>query len=84
VLEPALVIPVGKLAIAQFMLYQSMDAHIGRQFHGTYGGHAFDVVPLPHPSGASPWPRMQPGKTLLHNALALIAEHAAMRAIPHG
>lgn len=81
-LEPALVIPVGKLAIAQFMVYQSMEAHIGQQFHGTYGGHAFDVIPLPHPSGASPWPRMQPGQTLLHRALDLIAKHAAMLKTP--
>jgi len=80
-LEPALVIPVGKLAIAQFMAYRSMDAHIGQQFLGTYGGHAFDVIPLPHPSGASPWPRLEPGKTLLQNALSLIAEHPAMRPI---
>ena len=80
-LEPALVIPVGKLAIAQFMPYRSMEAHIGQQFRCHYNGHAFDAIPLPHPSGASPWPRMEPGKTLLRNALALIAEHAAMRAI---
>lgn len=80
-LEPELVIPVGKLAIAQFMAYRSMDAHIGQLFHCTYGGHAFDVIPLPHPSGASPWPRMEPGKTLLQNALGLIAGHPAMQGI---
>jgi len=80
-LEPALVIPVGKLAIAQLMPYRSMEAHIGQQFRCDYYGHAFDAIPLPHPSGASPWPRMEPGKTLLRNALALIAGHAAMRAI---
>jgi len=80
-LKPALVIPVGKLAIAQFIAYRSMEAHIGQQFHGTYSGHGCDVIPLPHPSGASPWPRVEPGKTLLHNALNLIAEHAVMQAI---
>ena len=80
-LEPALVIPVGKLAIAQFMAYRSMEVHIGQQFDGRYGCHTFDVIPLPHPSGASPWPRIEPGKTLLRNALGLIAEHAAMQAI---
>ncbi len=80
-LAPELVIPVGKLAIAQFMAYRSMEAHIGQQFECAYGGHAFDVIPLPHPSGASPWPRIEPGKTLLRSALALIAEHPAMQAI---
>ena len=77
-LQPALVIPVGKLAMAQFMPYRSMEAHIGQQFRCTYGGHAFDAIPLPHPSGASPWPRVEPGKTLLHTALRLIAAHPAM------
>jgi uracil-DNA glycosylase len=82
-LEPALVIPVGKLAIAQFMAYRSMETHIGQQFLGTYGGHTFDVIPLPHPSGASPWPRLEPGRTLLQSALSLIAGHPAMRPILH-
>ncbi len=80
-LEPELVIPVGKLAIAQFMAYRSMEAHIGQLVRGTYGGHAFDVIPLPHPSGASPWPRVEPGKTLLQHALGLISGHPAMRGI---
>jgi uracil-DNA glycosylase len=77
-LRPALVVPVGKLAIAQFMAYQSMEAHIGQQMRCVYAEHAFDAIPLPHPSGASPWPRVEPGKTLLHTALSLIAAHAAM------
>ena len=80
-LKPALVLPVGKLATAQFMDYRSMDAHIGQQFQCTYGGHTFDAIPLPHPSGASPWPRMEPGKTLLHTALRLIDAHPAMAGI---
>jgi len=77
-LQPVLVLPVGKLAIAQLMPYQSMEAHIGQQFRCTYADHPFDAIPLPHPSGASPWPRMEPGKTLLQRALRLIAEHPAM------
>jgi uracil-DNA glycosylase len=77
-LQPALVLPVGKLAIAQLMSYRSMEAHIGQQFRCAYNGYTFDVIPLPHPSGASPWPRMEPGKTLLQRALRLIAEHPAM------
>jgi uracil-DNA glycosylase len=77
-LTPALVIPVGKLAIAQFMDYQSMETHIGQQVRCVYAGHRFDAIPLPHPSGASPWPRVEPGKTLLRNALRLIAAHEAL------
>lgn len=80
-LAPALVIPVGKLAIAQFMEYQSMEAHIGQQIRCNYAGHTFDAIPLPHPSGASPWPRVEPGKTLLRTALGCIASHPAIAAI---
>lgn len=77
-LKPQLVIPVGKLAMAQFMPYRAMEAHVGQRYRSTYAGHTFDAIALPHPSGASPWPRMEPGKTLLANALRLIAEHPAM------
>ena len=81
ILHPELVIPVGRLAITQFMRYTSLDAIVGRSFHCNYDKHFFDAIPLPHPSGASPWPRVSPGKTLLRKSLALIAEHPAMRNI---
>ena len=29
-----------------------------------------DIIPLPHPSGASPWPKIEPGKNLLQKALS--------------
>ena len=82
-LRPALVLPVGRLAIAQFLPGTDawkLDAIIGKLFRASYPGvdHAFDVVPLPHPSGASPWHRLEPGRTLLERALALAAAHPAM------
>ncbi len=80
-LRPTLVIPVGKLAIAQFMPYEGMEAHVGRQTRCAYAGHAFDAIPLPHPSGASPWPRVEPGKTLLGKALGLISAHPAWQCL---
>lgn len=80
-LTPQLVIPVGKLAIAQFMAYQSLEVHIGHCWCCHYAGHEFDTIPLPHPSGASPWPRQEPGKSLLHQAMQLIAAHPAMAAL---
>ena len=73
--NPRPVIPVGKLAIEQFMPLQKLDTIIGRQFEVKYAGHAFDLIPLPHPSGASPWHRMEPGKTLLQGAMKLIVKH---------
>jgi uracil-DNA glycosylase len=77
ILQPRLVIPVGKLAITQFIECGKLTEIIGKKFRVAYHGHACDLVPLPHPSGASPWHRIEPGKTLLAEALALIARHPA-------
>ncbi len=79
ILQPALVIPVGKLAIEQFIPSGKLEDIIGRRFTATRAGVSFDVIPLPHPSGASPWPRMEPGKTLVRKALKLIAAHPAFK-----
>lgn len=75
ILQPALVIPVGKLAIAQFIPLQKLDQIVGRKFAVTCEGHYFDLIPLPHPSGASPWHRKEPGKSLLKKALRLIVDY---------
>ena len=77
-LRPALVLPVGKLAITQFMPAAPMQDLIGKSFGINYAGVTLDCIPLPHPSGASPWHRMEPGKTLLQQALKLVASHPAM------
>ena len=82
ILRPQLVIPVGKLAIAQ--LYPDIDKLtevIGQQRKGEMAGVAFDVIALPHPSGASTWHRTEPGKTLLAQALAKIEAHPAWRSL---
>jgi uracil-DNA glycosylase len=78
-LKPQLVLPVGKLAIAQFLGERPLVETIGQTFPIAYRGHATECIPLPHPSGASPWHRMEPGKTLLHRALALVAQHEAIK-----
>ena len=81
ILRPELVIPVGKLAIEQFLPNGRLDQVVGKVFRARYRGHSFDIIPLPHPSGASPWHRMEPGKTLLQRALALIAGHPAFKGL---
>lgn len=78
-LRPALVLPVGKLAITQFLPPAPLNDIIGKKFRIDYRGHAVDCIPLPHPSGASPWHRMEPGKTLLRQALGLVAKHPAIK-----
>ncbi|MFT3783620.1 MAG: uracil-DNA glycosylase family protein [Nibricoccus sp.] len=80
-LQPELILPVGKLAIAQFLPepLPPLTEMIGRQFAIERDNRVVDVIPLPHPSGASPWHRMEPGITLLKKALGLIAAHPAVR-----
>jgi uracil-DNA glycosylase len=74
-LEPELVIPIGKLAIAQFLPLAPLTKLIGRKFRIDRTGFTFDLIPLPHPSGASPWHRIEPGKSLLERALRKIVSH---------
>jgi uracil-DNA glycosylase len=81
VLRPRLIIPVGKLAIAQFLPVGKLDQIIGRSFRVVRAGQKFDLIPLPHPSGASPWHRIPPGRDLLDKALQLIVRHAAFQGI---
>jgi uracil-DNA glycosylase len=77
-LQPELMIPVGRLAIEQLLPSVPMLTElIGKIVRVEKFGHAFDLVPLPHPSGASPWHRIEPGKSLTRQALALIRNHPA-------
>jgi uracil-DNA glycosylase len=78
ILRPRLVIPVGKLAIAQFIPFEKLDEVISRKFSIRHGGVSFDLIPLPHPSGASPWPKISPGRELTARALRKIARHPEM------
>ena len=78
ILQPELVIPVGRLAIAQILpdARQLADV-VGAQHRARFHGRMVDVIPLPHPSGASTWFRSKIGKPLLKRALAKIAAHPA-------
>src|SRR6187399_2622372 len=52
ILRPALVIPIRKLANRQFNQFDKLTEHIGQKFRVEYRSHRFDLIPLPHPSGA--------------------------------
>ena len=77
-LQPRLVIPVGRLAIARFLEFGRLAEVIGGCRRAALAGHEFDLIPLPHPSGASTWHRTEPGKSLLARALDALAGHPAM------
>lgn len=80
-LQPQLIIPVGKLAIQQRLKADKLSEVIGKQFRIDVYGHAADLIPLPHPSGASTWHRTEPGISLLAEALAAIERHPAWQTI---
>jgi len=80
-LRPKLVIPVGKLAIGQFVAAEKLSEVIGRRIPMQRSGVEFDVVALPHPSGASTWHRTEPGKSLLRKALKLLGQDPVLLAI---
>lgn len=80
-LQPELIIPSGKLAIAQLMDVTRLNEVVGKKHRVTIQDRITDVVPLPHPSGASTWHRTEPGRSLLARALRTIQRHPAWRAL---
>ena len=81
ILRPRLVIAVGKLAIGRFVAFEKLDSVIGRKFVIKRESFSFDLIPLPHPSGASPWHKLSPGRELLERAMRKIARHLSIRKI---
>jgi uracil-DNA glycosylase len=74
-LDPRLVVPVGRLAIDDWIGRLPLSDVIGQRFE--VGGRA--VIPLPHPSGASSWTNLPAHRELIARAVELIAEASAER-----
>ena len=71
-LDPQLIIPVGRLAINLFYAVEiPLEEVIGarKQVDGRW------VVPLPHPSGASRWHQLEENRAHVRQAVELIAGH---------
>ncbi len=68
-LDPALVVPVGGLAIDRLLGPSRLIDVIGNRFE--VDGRAW--IPLPHPSGASAWLNTPEHRVLVERAVALIA-----------
>jgi uracil-DNA glycosylase len=81
ILQPSLVIPVGKLAIEQSLGKGQLVDVIGKSFNKNLYGVDCQVIPLPHPSGASTWFKREPGISLLQEALTEISKHPAWQSI---
>jgi uracil-DNA glycosylase len=80
-LKPELILPVGKLAISQLLPVKKLNEVIGKVHPVTFHGHRTEAIPLPHPSGASTWHRMEPGIVLLESALTILQQHPAWQQI---
>lgn len=80
-LKPDLILPVGKLAISQLLPVKKLNEVIGKLHPVTFHGHPAEVIPLPHPSGASTWHRTEPGLALLESALTILQQHPAWQQI---
>jgi uracil-DNA glycosylase len=76
-LRPQLIVPVGGLAIKRLLGRGDMTECIGC----TFDLRGVEVIPLPHPSGASSWPNVPANRVKLDAALTLVrTELARLRA----
>lgn len=84
VLRPELVLAVGALAITETLGSKAkglkLNDLVGETVRAAWHGHTTDIIALPHPSGASPWHKIEPGKTLLKRALEAVKQHPAVQA----
>ena len=67
--RPAVIIPVGQLAIRRFLGPGALEDRVGRTF-----GDEPVFVPLPHPSGQSRWLNQPVNRERLEAALAQLCE----------
>ena len=72
IIRPALVIPVGRLAIDRFLGAKPLDEVVGREHEIEHVGGRAVAIPLPHPSGASSWIHQPGNRVLLERALDLL------------
>jgi uracil-DNA glycosylase len=74
-LKPKLIIPVGKLAISQFINFNKLNDVVGKKIIYKKNSNEIEIVSLAHPSGLSTWYKKDPGKTLLIEALKIIKKN---------
>jgi len=73
IIQPKLLIPVGRLAIERFLPAERLRDLIGTKRTVWHVGGSSLVIPLPHPSGASSWIFQPENKILVDRAIDLLA-----------
>lgn len=71
-IQPRVIIPVGRLAISRFIGSHPLDQVIGVEHAVEHVGGSSIAIPLPHPSGASSWIHGAGHATLVEQALELL------------
>lgn len=74
IIRPALIVPVGRLAIDRFLGPRPLAELIGASHEVAHEGGRSLAIPLPHPSGASSWIHASGNRALLDRALVLLGE----------
>jgi uracil-DNA glycosylase len=72
IIRPSLIIPVGRLAIERFLPKLPLSELIGTKRSVEHAGGKSQVIPLPHPSGASSWIYQSENRALVDRAINLI------------
>ena len=78
-LKPEVVIAVGTLASKQLLGIFELKEVVGRVHHASRGGHEFEVIVLPHPSGRSTWTNKPENRALLEKSLKLVGKRLRQR-----
>jgi uracil-DNA glycosylase len=68
--DPTVVVPVGRLAIADWLAPAPLAEIVGRRFE--VDGRM--IIPLPHPSGASAWTNSPANRALVEQAVAQLRD----------
>ena len=82
IIRPAVIIPVGRLAIESFLGAAPLASVVGQEHDVEHAAGRAVVIPLPHPSGASSWIHVAEHKVLLERALELIGRRLDTLDIP--
>ena len=82
IIQPPLLIPIGRLAIARFLPPQPLDQVVGRVHDVAHAGGHSAAIPLPHPSGASSWFHLPANARLLDRALEHLGEALRAAGVP--
>ena len=84
IIRPALLIPVGRLAIDRFLGAGKLSELVGKRHLVRHDGGESVAIPLPHPSGASSWINEPEHRALLGRALELLGEELVTLGVGSG